>query len=115
MKTYIRLFIFLLFSALAQAQDDIPDSPNPPRLVNDFAGVLSPGDREALEQKLRGYNDSTSTQFAIVIVRSYGIYDRADYTFRLANKWGIGQKGKNNGLLITVAVDDRKYFISTGY
>ncbi len=115
MKTYIWLLVFLLFPAFLQAQDGIPDAPNPPRLVNDFAGVLSAGDREKLEQKLRAYNDSTSTQFAIVIVRSYNGYDRADYTFQLANKWKIGQKEKNNGLLITVAIDDRKYFIATGY
>lgn len=114
-KTYIWLLVFLLFPAFLQAQDGIPDAPNPPRLVNDFAGALSAGDRETLEQKLRAYNDSTSTQFAIVIVRSYNGYDRADYTFQLANKWKIGQKEKNNGLLITVAIDDRKYFIATGY
>jgi len=114
-RTYIWLFFFLIGSLFVYAQDDIPAAPNPPRLVNDLAGVLSPADQEALEQKLRSYNDSTSTQFAIVIIRTYGIYDRADYTFRLANKWGIGQKGKNNGLLITVAVDDRKYFMATGY
>ncbi|MDJ1491414.1 TPM domain-containing protein [Cytophagaceae bacterium DM2B3-1] len=115
MKHYIYLFLFLLFSVVAYAQDGIPELPNPPRLVNDFAGILSASDRESLEQKLRTYNDSTSTQFAIVIVRSYGNYDAGDYTFKLANKWAVGQKGKNNGLLITVAIEDRKYFIATGY
>ena len=115
MKTLVRIFLLLFSVTLLYAQDDIPARPNPPRLVNDFAGVLSAGERESLESKLVAYNDSTSTQFAVVIIRTYGIYDRADYTFRLANKWQIGQKGKNNGLLITIAVDDRKYFIATGY
>jgi uncharacterized protein len=116
LKTCILIFLLLFSVTWLHAQDDhIPARPNPPRLVNDFAGVLSPDERASLESKLVAYNDSTSTQFAIVIIRTYGIYDRADYTFRLANKWQIGQKGKNNGLLITVAVDDRKYFIATGY
>ncbi|MDJ1481436.1 TPM domain-containing protein [Cytophagaceae bacterium YF14B1] len=115
MKHYIYLFLFFLSFVVAHAQEGIPDAPNPPRLVNDFAGVLSAGDKESLEQKLRTYNDSTSTQFAIVIIRSYGNYDAGDYTFQLANKWAVGQKGKNNGLLITVAIEDRKYFIATGY
>ena len=115
MKTYFWTYIFFLFAALGQAQDKIPDPPRPLQLVNDLAGVLNPADRESLEQKLRSYSDSTSTQFAIVLIRTYGDYDRAEYTFRLANKWGIGQKEKNNGLLITIAVDDRKYFIATGY
>lgn len=115
MKTYIWTYILLLVSFLAQAQVTIPEVPSPPRLVNDFAGVLNASDKENLEQKLRRYNDSTSTQFTIVIIRTYGEYERGDYTFQLANKWKIGQKGKNNGLLITVAVDDRRYFIATGY
>ncbi len=115
MKNYIWLFVFLIFSVAAKAQDGIPNKPNPPQLVNDFAGVLNPSDRQALEQKLEAYNDSTSTQFTIVLIRSYDGDEAGNYTFNLANKWGIGQKGKNNGLLITVAIDDRKYFIATGY
>ena len=81
---------------------DIPERPVPPRLVNDFAGMLSTQEADVLERKLVAFNDSTSTQIAIVIVRSLNGYDKADYAQRLAEKWGIGQKGLNNGVLILV-------------
>src|SRR5664279_6253389 len=81
---------------------NIPERPNPPRLVNDLAGMLKVDEVNSLEQKLVIFNDSTSTQIAIVIVPSLGGYDKADYAQQLAEKWGIGQKGLNNGVLILV-------------
>jgi len=94
---------------------DFPERPKPPKLVNDFANIL--GDREelTLERKLVAYNDSNSTQIAVVSIISLNGNDIADYSFRLAEQWGIGQKGKDNGLLILVALEDRKMFIATGY
>jgi uncharacterized protein len=98
---------------------DIPDRPRPPRLVNDFAGMLKAEEVRMLEQKLVAFNDSTSTQIAIVIVPSLMGYDKSDYAQRLAEKWGIGQKGLNNGVLILVKpkTSDSKgeVFITTGY
>lgn len=114
MKQTILLLIFLLISLHTWAQN-LPEKPNPPRLVNDFVGVMNAGEVNALEQKLRRLNDTTSTQIAIAIVPTYGDYDRGQYTFELANKWGVGQAGQNNGVLITVAVNDRKFFTATGY
>ena len=61
------------------------------------------------------YHDSTSTQIAIVNVPSIEPYDIAGYGYRLAETWGIGQKGKNNGILILTAVKERKVNITTGY
>lgn len=84
-------------------------------LVNDYAGVLSADEKNALEQKLVAYFDSTSTQIAVVIENSLDGDDLFDYSQRLATAWGIGEKGKNNGLLIYVAVQDRKARIHTGY
>lgn len=117
MRKYLFLFIYLFSSLLAWAQNnqDIPPRPNPPRLVNDLAGVLNSEEKQALEQKLKNYNDSTSTQIAVVTVKSIGPYEIADYAVRLAESWGIGQKGKNNGLLILTAVNERKVNITTGY
>jgi uncharacterized protein len=84
-------------------------------LVNDYAGVLSAEQRNALEQKLLAYYDSTSTQIAVVIENSLEDDDLFDYSQRLATAWGIGEQGKNNGVLIYVAVNDRKARIHTGY
>ncbi|RMG76206.1 MAG: TPM domain-containing protein [Bacteroidetes bacterium] len=105
------LFTLLLFSAQAK---EPPPRPNPPRLVNDFAGLLDQNQTRALENKLRAYNDSTSTQIAIVAETSLKGDDLFDYSFRLAESWGIGQKGKDNGILIYIAVEDRKMGIHVG-
>jgi uncharacterized protein len=100
-KRLVAALIFLIGTRLIFSQD-IPDKLNPPRLVNDFAGFLSSQEVTDLEQKLVSFNDSTSTQIAIVIVKDLKGYDKADYAQRLAEKWGIGQKGLNNGVLILV-------------
>lgn len=100
---YRLLTLILLLPALAMmAQDDIPEAPVPPRLVNDFAGILSRTEADRLESKLVSYNDSTSTQIAVVIVKSLGGYAKEDFADRLAEKWGIGHKGKDNGVLVLV-------------
>lgn len=89
--------------------------PKPATLVTDYTNTLSPGDKQQLENKLDAYNDSTSTQIAVVIMHSVGEYDIADYGQKLGRAWGIGQQGKNNGIVLLVALDDHKVTIQTGY
>lgn len=102
-KKALCLFLVLLSAAtLKVISQDIPDRPSPPRLVNDFAGMLNGRQVSALEQKLVSFNDSTSTQIAIVTVKSLGDYAPSDFAQRLAQKWGVGQRGMDNGLLILV-------------
>ena len=84
-------------------------------LVTDYTGTLSENERGSLERKLVLFNDSTSTQVCVVMISSVGNYDISDYSVQLYNLWGIGQKNKNNGVLIMVAKDDRKVWITTGY
>lgn len=112
------LFILITFSGRLFCQD-IPEKPYPPRLVNDFAGMLKPDEIRMLEDKLVAYNDSTSTQIAIVTVKDLNGYDKSDYAQRLGEKWGIGQKGKNNGVLILVKPNTQgsrgEVFIAQGY
>lgn len=112
-KTILILLVLpLAWQAIAQ---EFPPLPNPPRLVIDYTGILSKSEQESLESKLTAYNDSTSTQIAVVIISTTGGYPVSQYAFQLGEKWGIGQKGKNNGALILVAKDDREVFIATGY
>ena len=112
------LFILALSGFIANAQD-LPARPEPPRLVNDFARVLTPEQVNSLENKLDNFSRRTSTQIAIVTVKSISGYDKADYSFKLAEKWGIGQKGKNNGILILVkpkyATEKGEVFVAVGY
>ncbi|MGA0556217.1 TPM domain-containing protein [Larkinella sp. VNQ87] len=114
----IRLLLLLLTMASLRAlgqNDVIPDRPNPPRLVNDFVGILQPDERARLEEKLRRYNDSTSTQIVILIVKTTDPYPIGDFSFQVGRKWGVGQQGKNNGLVLTWVPSTRKVFIATGY
>jgi uncharacterized protein len=113
-KFLITLFLLTLSLLGVQAQD-IPPKPNPPRLVNDLANQLSADEEASLERKLVAYNDSTSSQIVIVIVPTTGDYPIADYALKLGREWGVGQKGKNNGIVLLWAPTDRKVFISTGY
>lgn len=116
MKKIFFIVFALLFGLCGQVfSKEIPAKPSPPRLVNDFAGILSPEQNQALERKLSAYNDSTSTQITIVVENSLEGDDAFDYSIRLAQNWGIGQKDKNNGLLIYIALQGRKIRIQTGY
>ncbi len=121
MKQLFKVIFYVLLtgSSLPAFSDDFPDKPYPPRLVNDYTGFLSDTERKNLEQKLVAFDRETSTQIAVVIVESFKGYDKADYAVQLARKWGIGQEGKNNGILILIKpkTSDSKgdVFIATGY
>ena len=106
------LWLLPLLGAWAQG---LPPRPNPPRLVNDLAGLMQPGEADALEQKLVAYNDSTSSQIAVVTVPTLDGDEIANYAQKLYEAWGIGRKGKNNGILVLVAKQERAARIQTGY
>ncbi len=114
---YLRLILplFLLAIASSLKAQQIPDRPQPPRLVNDYAGVLSKEQVQELENTLVAFDDSTSNQIAIVLIKSLDNYPIEDYSTQLFRKWGIGNKKTNNGILILAAIDDRKIRIETGY
>lgn len=117
-KTVLFLLVFLIGFA-SNSQDCIPEKPNPPRLVNDFAGLLSPQEEQQLEKKLVDFNDTTSTQIAIVTVNDLCEYDAASFTFQLGEKWGVGDANFNNGLVMMikpkVGNSRGQAFIATGY
>lgn len=98
----VSLLIVSVFSSNGLSAQEIPDRPVPPRLVNDFARMFSEQESNILEQKLVVFNDSTSTQIAVVTVPSLSGYDIMDYAQRLGEKWGIGQKELNNGVLLLI-------------
>lgn len=67
-----------------------------------------------LKKKLNDYNDSTSTQIAIVIVKNLDGDEAGNYAFKLGDKWGIGRKQKDNGMLILISKETRDAFIAPG-
>lgn len=115
-RWFFNIFCILLLTLTlgVQGQDILP-KPNPPKLVNDAAGVLSAEDAARLEKKLVAYDDSTSTQVAIVLVRTLNDYPIEEYALKLFRTWGIGNKKTNNGVLILAAIGDRKIRIEVGY
>ncbi|GAB1403525.1 hypothetical protein MASR1M74_07030 [Lentimicrobium sp.] len=98
---------------------DIPKKPNPPRLVNDFAGILSADELARLEHMLVDYNDSTSTQITVVTLSSLDGYDIDDLAQRIGKTWGAGQKAYDNGIIILIkpksSSEKGQAAISTGY
>ncbi|MEP7259013.1 MAG: TPM domain-containing protein, partial [Flavitalea sp.] len=108
------LWLLILLPFITQAQH-IPAKPNPPRLVNDFANVLSDQEEAILENKLKAFDDSTSIQIAIVTVKTLEGNPIEEYSLKILRDWGIGNKTTNNGALIVAAIDDRQIRIETGY
>ncbi len=110
-QLFFALLVLLSFSS--RAEGDFPEKPN--KIVSDFSNTLSNDQLTTLENKLVVFDDSTSIQIAVVVLRSVGNYDIADYSVQLFNKWHIGDKKNNSGVLLLVAIDDHKMWITTGY
>ena len=119
MKSVI-LSILLLFSTLS-ALADVVQKPTVERLVNDFANVITNSTQlSLLEDSLCRYARRTSTQIVVVTVSDLNGYDVAEYAYRIGQTWGVGQKGKNNGVVILVKpklsdTDKGRAFIAPGY
>lgn len=106
------IYLTCFLPLLATAQQ-FPDKPK--QLVSDYTNTLSAGEIASLEQKLVAFNDSTSTQISVVLINSLEGYDIADYAVRLAEKWGIGRKQKDNGVLLLASIQERRVTIQVGY
>jgi len=96
----VLLFVLLSFGTALKAQ--LPSPPNPPRLVNDYTGTLSSSQISTMEHKLVAYNDSTSTQILVLLVNDLQGYSIEQYATEIGHSWGVGQQGKNNGVVILV-------------
>jgi uncharacterized protein len=117
MKKIVSILILLTVFSVLHAE--IPERPAPPRLVNDFAGILNQSETNNLETQLVQFAGETSTQIVVVTVPDLEGYDAGDYAFRLGEKWGVGQQDKDNGLVILVKPktgnEQGRIFIATGY
>lgn len=89
--------------------------PQPVGHVNDFAGVIPAGTAAQLTALCTELEQKTGAELAIVTVDSIGDYDYVDYAVRLFERWGIGKKGRDNGVLILLTVRERKARIEVGY
>ena len=96
---------------LLLAPQDIPRLSSP---ASDFAGVLTPAQLQEARAVSAALESSDSTQVVLLVVRTTGGKDIFDYSLETARANGIGQRGTSNGVLIVVAVDDRKVWIQVG-
>lgn len=103
---------FLLASAL---QAEAVKNLEPTGYVNDFAGVLSPATRQGLETLCKEVDQQAHAQIAVVTIHTTGDDTIDDYAVRLEEKWKVGAKGTDRGLLLLVATDDHKYRFEVGY
>ena len=117
----MKRIVILLFtiSVFISSFAGIPERPEPPRLVNDFAGVLADNEVKSLESELVQFARQTSTQIVVVTVKDLDGYDPSDFAFRLGEDWGVGQKGKDNGIVVLLKPKtgnrQGRIFIATGY
>lgn len=119
MKKLFSIFILLLVSVVSFSQDSFdPEkllTQKPVQMVNDFTATLTADQVQALENKLRTFKDSTSTEIAVVIIPSLNGKDIADFNVKLGRAWGVGGKEFSNGVVLLIAKGDRKLNIATGY
>ncbi len=102
----------LLLSASGLKALEVPPATG---YVNDRAGILSSSTKQQLEQGLREFEQSDSTQLVVLTVPSLEGEVLEEYSLKVAEKWGIGQRDKDNGALLLIARDERKIRIEVGY
>ena len=116
MKLIHKIIFFILLVQISFAQTlSIPKKPSfiPP--IIDSTNTLTPTQKDQLYQNLRKYSDSTSTEILVMIVPTTQGENITRYATDLGQKWQIGQKGKDNGIVFLIAKDDRVMSIQTGY
>jgi len=109
------IFMFLLFLLFSIPISTAINYPSPTGYVNDFANILSQSDKERLNSEITAIEKATTVEIAIVTIDSLEGVSIEEYAVKLFEKWGIGKKSTDNGLLILVSKNDREYRIETGY
>jgi uncharacterized protein len=115
-KHLIQLLLaaFTLFAISANAAEVIP--PKPEAYFNDYAGVVSKEAAFRFNEQLAQFERDTSNQVVVAVFpKMQSDSDIADYTQRVAQAWGVGQKERRNGVVLFVFIQDRKMFIQVGY
>ena len=113
MKRWSLIFVWL-WCLSALAAEVIP--PSPDHYFNDYAHVVNSATGNQLNMRLDGFERSTGNQVVVAIypnMQSDSSID--DYAVRVFRAWKVGQKGRNNGVVLFVFINDRKMFIEVGY
>jgi uncharacterized protein len=109
------IFIFLFAALVCAALSAAENVPQPVGWVNDFAGVISQEYRDKLSGLIGELEEKAGAEVAVVTVTSIAPYDERSYVRMLFDSWKPGKKGKDNGVLILLAVKERRWRIEAGY
>jgi uncharacterized protein len=113
-KRALPIILIALLAFSSQAAEVIP--PKPDRYFNDYAGVVSKEVARRFNEQLAQFERETSDQVVVAVFpKMQSDSDIADYTQRVAQAWGVGQKERRNGVVLFVFIQDRKMFIQVGY
>ncbi|MBP5739759.1 MAG: TPM domain-containing protein [Spirochaetia bacterium] len=109
-KLFLLLLIIIASIALA---DDVPGYSS---YVNDYAGVITEKDKTSMEEVAKEVEEKTGAQIAVLTVKSMEPYASIDeFGMAVAEKWKVGEKGKDTGIIIILAMEERKVRIEVGY
>ncbi|HHY38107.1 MAG TPA: TPM domain-containing protein, partial [Clostridia bacterium] len=106
------VYVLCTRSALAETA---PEFPQPTGFVNDYAGVLSPKDLADLNSLAEVIKGKTGAELAAAIVETTSPLEPKEYAVRLFEHWKIGEKGKDNGVLVLIALKERRVEVEVGY
>jgi uncharacterized protein len=117
MQQYLSKLILTLtlLSALATTGYTQTDLPTPSHYVADYANVINDSDERSLNGILQELEQKTGTQYIVLTVLSTGGMPIEQFSIELAEKWKLGQKGKDNGMLFVLAKNDRRWRFEVGY
>ena len=117
MRRYLNglALILLILSAATRAGYAQADLPMPRHYVEDYAGVISDSDERSLNGILQELEQKTGAQYIVLTVQTTGGMPIEQFAIELAEKWKLGQKGKDNGMLFVLARNDRKWRFEVGY
>ena len=113
--------LLILLWGIVSCFAQIPPRPNPPRLVNDFAHLMSQEQVDQLEKRLVAFNDTTSNMICVVTVKSLNGMEASEFAYEIGDKWGVRSKetDKNNGVVILIKPktmrEQGEVYIAVGY
>ncbi len=118
----VRIIFIFVCSALVivagplHSLASVPEVPaSPSQYVEDLAGIIDSATKERLNASLRELEEKTTVQMVVLTIQSLNGDNIDEFSIRTVEKWKLGQKGKDNGVLMTVSLQDRKYRIEIGY
>ena len=111
----LSILLLTVFTTGFGQKRDLPVPSKPAGWVNDYAGVFSQAQAQQLSNKLNQYQYNNSTQIFIITIEDNNGYEASMLAPLIGEEWGVGQRGKDNGLIILMDMEVREVFISTGY